>query len=418
MNKIQNSGKKTNRNSFGTTESEQFEQELDSRIVLLQELIPLGLRYVNDLLQEEVAHLAGPRYQHSNGSRDLVRWGSQQGSVYLQDVKCKIRVPRVRDRRTNCETPLSSYQALQKPGNGDLGLLKKVLLGISCNRYEEAASTIPEVFGLSPSSVSKRFIDVSARQLKAFNERRLEQYDIVVVVVDGKTFADDEMVMAVGITIDGTKHVLGFVQTGTENASVCAAFFRSLIERGLLYEQGLLFVIDGAKGMHNAIKEVFGDYAQIQRCQWHKRENVVSYLPKSQHATMRKKLQKAYEKNTYKEAKQDLMKCRRELEQINVSAVSSLDEGLEETLTLHRLGVFPHLGISLKTTNCIESINSQLSRMLDRVTNWKNSNQKHRWLAAALLFIEPNLRKIRGYKALPLLRLALRKTIKQKSQVA
>lgn len=418
MDKIQNSNKNTNRFSLGVTESGQFDQELDSRIALLQELIPLGLRYVNELLQEEVAHLAGPRYKHSNRSRDIVRWGSQQGSVYLQDMKCKVQVPRIRDRRTNRETPLSSYQALQQPGNGDLGLLKKVLLGISCNRYEDAASTIPEVFGLSPSAVSKRFIDTSARQLKAFNQRRLEQYDIVVIVVDGKTFAEDEMVMAVGITIDGTKHFLGFVQTGTENATVCSDFFRSLIDRGLLYDQGLLFVIDGAKGMHKAIKEVFGDYAQIQRCQWHKRENVVSYLPKSQQASMRKQLQKAYEKSTYEEAKKALIKCRRELEQINASAVTSLDEGLEETLTLHRLGVFRQLGISLKTTNCIESVNAQLSRMLNRVTRWKNSYQKQRWLAAALLFIEPHLRKIKGYKALPKLRLALYQKSKQKSQVA
>lgn len=136
---------------------------------------------------------------------------------------------------------------------------------------------------------------------------------------------------------------------------------------------------------------MFGGHALIQRCQWHKRENVVSYLPKSHQVSMRKKLQQAYEKPTYEEASNELKKCRNELVLLNQSSAASLDEGLEETLTLHRLGVFPLLGISLKTTNCLESINAQVSRLLGRVTYWKNSNQKHRWLASSLLAIEPNL---------------------------
>jgi len=416
MNKVQKASTKDNSFSPRISAVERLtEQPLDSRIVLIQELIPLGLIYVSEFLQEEVTRLAGPRYKRSAVPRDVVRWGNQPGSVYLQDVKCKVRVPRVRDRRSNQEIPLSSYQALQKPTHGDEGLLKKVLLGLSCNKYKETALTVPEVFGLSPSSVSKRFITSSTRHFRAFNQRRLEQYDIIAVIVDGKTFAEDEMVIAIGITMNGEKVFLGFIQAGTENASVCGDFFRSLIERGLLYEQGILFVIDGAKGMLKAIKDVFGDYAEIQRCQWHKRENIVSYLPKSQQASMRDELQQAYEKDTYGEAHKALMKCRRTLEKINMSAVTSFDEGFEETLTLHSLGVFPQLGISLKTTNCIESINAQLSRMLDRVTRWNNSNQKHRWLASALLLIEPNLRKIKGYKALHFLRHALQEKPKNKN---
>ena len=390
-----------------------LEEGFDIRILLIQELIPIGLRAVNDILQQEVIQLAGTRYSHEKDKREVVRWGSQQGSVYLQDMKVKVRVPRVRNRKTDKEVVLSNYRKLQEPLDGDKNLLVKVLNGLSCHKYSEAAQKVPEVFGLSASSVSKRYVRASAKKLKEFNCRRLEPYDIVAIIIDGKTFAKEQMVIAVGITMIGRKVFLGFVQTATENASVCKEFLQSLIDdRGLLYKQGILFIIDGAKGIRKAIKDVFGGYASIQRCQWHKRENVVSYLTKTQQASMRKKLQNAYEQATYEAAVRKLKKCRNELKEINQSAVKSLDEGFEETLTLHRLGVFDILGISFKTTNCIESINSQLSRLLGRITYWKNSDQRHRWLASALLSIEPNLRCIKGYKALPKLRDALQKTLK------
>lgn len=391
-----------------------LEEDFDARIALIQELVPIGLMAVNDILQQEVVKLAGLRYSRESATRDVFRWGSQKGSVYLQDMKVKMRVPRLRNKRTNREVPLTSYHALQKPTAGDRSLIRKVLNGLSCHKYAETASLIPEVFGLSTSSVSKRFIKASAKKLEAFNSRRLEKYDFTAIVIDGKTFAEDQMVIAVGITISGGKVFLGFVQTATENATVCKEFLRSLIDRGLLYEQGLLFIIDGSKGIRKAITDVFGGYALVQRCQWHKRENVVSYFPKSQKKSIRKQLQQAYEQPTYDEAFEALQQCRRDLCAINKSAVTSLEEGLEETLTLHRLGVFPVLGISLKTTNCLESVNAQLSRYLGRITYWKNSDQKHRWLASALLAIEPNLRRIKGYKALPQLRKALQKQLNLK----
>ena len=150
----------------------------------------------------------------------------------------------------------------------------------------------------------------------------------------------------------------------------------------------------------------------MQRCQWHKRENVVSYLPKGLQAAFRKKLQRAYEKPDYKEAKSTLERVGKELKLVNESALASLNEGLEDTLTLHRLGLFKELGPSFKTTNCIESLNSQVARLTRRVSRWTNSNQKHRWLATALMDIEPRLRKVKGCKHLPLLRLALRRELK------
>ena len=181
---------------------------------------------------------------------------------------------------------------------------------------------------------------------------------------------------------------------------MCAAFLRELVERGLQTEQGLLCVIDGATGLRKAIQTVFGRQAVGQRCQWHKRENVVRYVPNGQQATWRRRLQQADARPTYAEAKAALLRLRQALRPVHLSAVTSLDAGFEETLTRHRLGVFATLGISLKTTNCLESLNAQLGQLTDTVDHWRTSDQKQRWVASALLLIEPRLRRINGYRHL------------------
>jgi transposase-like protein len=381
--------------------------EVDAKVALIQALIPVALNAVGEALQAEITQLAGPRYSRTAGVPGVVRWGHQRGSIYLADQKVPLTYQRARNRRTNAEVPLRTYQRLQLPRQADAGLFRKVLCGLSCRDYAACAEAVPEAFGLSPSSVSRRFIRASAKQLQALQERRLDGYDILALVLDGKTFAEDAMVIALGITGTGEKVILGFVQTATENEPVGAAFLRELRERGLQTAQGLLCVIDGAKGLRKAIQTVFGAEAVVQRCQWHKRENVLEYLPKSQRPVWRRKLQAAYQKPSYPEAKAALLRVRSELRLVNESAVKSLDEGLEETLTLHRLGVFPELGISLKTTNCLESLNALVGQRTARVDRWRTSDQKQRWLAAALLDIEPRLRRIKGFRALRLLRSAL-----------
>jgi transposase-like protein len=236
----------------------------------------------------------------------------------------------------------------------------------------------------------------------------------VALILDGKSFGSDEMVIALGVTGEGRKVVLGFIQTGAENERVCREMLEGLVERGLSIERGFLCVIDGSKGLRKAIYGVFGKKALIQRCQWHKRENVVGYLPKSIQGSMKRKLQEAYQESSYERAKDKLSKIRKELQLINQSAVSSLDEGLEETLTLHRLGLFRELGISFKTTNCIESLMALIGQKTNKVDYWKNSDQKHRWLAAVLLDIEPRLRKVKGYRYLPQLRIAIQREIERR----
>ena len=265
---------------------------------------------------------------------------------------------------------------------------------------------------MSGSSVSRSFVAASAAQLKAFQERDLSAEDYVALLLDGKAFADATMVIALGITMSGEKRVLGFIETDTENQTVLSAFLRLLLERGLDISRGLLVIIDGGKGLRAAVRKVLAKRAVVQRCMWHKRENVVSHLPLRDQATWRRRFQKAMDRPTYAEARSGLERLVAELDGINQSAAASLREGLDEILTLHRLGVFAQLGRSFKTTNCLENVNGLIEERCAKVDCWKNSNQRHRWLAAALLEIEPRLRTVCGHKHLRTLRDALQRELK------
>lgn len=403
--------------SFGDVQvvsREGFEgMDLDTRVEAIRSLIPLGLMHVQEMLDQEVLALAGPRGARDDGAPGS-RYGSNPGSVRLAGQRLRIRVPRVRGERG--ELPLRSYQALHDPGEVDDGLLRRVLYGISCRNYEAAAQSIPGALGLSSSSVSRAFVAASAAKLREFQERDLSRERYVALFLDGKTFADTTLVIALGVTSRGEKRFLGFVETDTENEKVLTPFLRSLVERGLDLSAGLLVILDGAKGLRAAVNQAFKKRAVIQRCMWHKRENVVAYLPKGEQAAWRRRLQRAYDRPTYLEAKAELTKLHRELEQRNQSAAASLAEGMEETLTLHRLGVYPLLGLSFKTTNCLESANALIEERCSKVDAWKNSSQRQRWLATALLDIEPRWRRVRGHQHLPKLEAAVARALKIKTR--
>ncbi|MFN0153995.1 MAG: IS256 family transposase [Gaiella sp.] len=387
--------------------------ELNAKVELIRSLIPLGLMHVQGLLEDEVELLAGRRHARNDGAIGT-RHGSNPGTVVLDGQRIAIRVPRVRSEQA--EIPLRSYPALHGTGKADEALLRRVLYGISCRNYESAAREIPGAIGLSSSSVSRSFVEASAAKLREFQERSLAGEHYVALFLDGKSFADTTLVIALGVTADGTKRFLGFIETDTENDKVLCPFLRSLVERGLDFAQGLLVVIDGGKGLRSAVRTVFQKKALVQRCMWHKRENVVSYLAKDEQASWRQRLQHAYDRPTYSEARVALMKLHGELDGRNQSAAASLAEGLEETLTLHRLGVYSVLGRSFKTTNCIESANALVEERCAKVDSWKTSNQRQRWLATALLDIEPRLRRVKGHRHLPLLVSALVRELKIKQQ--
>ena len=385
--------------------------ELDAKVELIRSLVPLGLIHIHELLDQEVTALAGERYARKEASTRGRRHGTNPGTVGLAGQRVPIEVPRVRGV-SGREIPLRGYAALRGDREVNELLLKRVLYGISCRNYEEAAESIPGAIGLSSSTVSRGFIEASAAKLREFQQRDLADEDVVALFLDGKTFADATMVVALGVTQSGDKRFLGFVETGTENEKVLTPFLRSLVERGLDISEGLLVIIDGGKGLRAAVKKAYTDRALVQRCQWHKRENVVSYLPKSEQAWWRRRLQRAYDRPEYEEALAALETLHAELEERNQSAAASLAEGLEETLTLHRLGLYGVLGRSFKTTNCLESVNALVEERCAKVDHWKNSSQRHRWLATALLDIEPRLRKVVGYRHLPKLREALKRELK------
>ena len=387
------------------------ELELDTKVALIRSLVPLGLMHVQELLDEEVTALAGARYARKPASVGGCRHGSSPGTVGLAGQRVPIRVPRVR-RVAGSEIPLRSYEAMRGDRDVDDLLLRRVLYGISCRNYEAAAEAIPGAIGLSSSTVSRGFIQASAAQLRAFQERDLSDEDVVAVFLDGKTFADATLVIALGITMTGEKRFLGFVETDTENATVLTPFLRSLVERGLDVSQGVLVILDGGQGLRAAVRKAFRHRAVVQRCQWHKRENVVSHLAKHEQAAWRQRLQRAYNRPDYDEARSALETLLGELDERNQSAAGSLAEGLDETLTLHRLGVYGVLGLSLKTTNCLESVNGLIEERCAKVDRWQTSHQRHRWLATALLDIEPRLRRVRGYRHLPMLRDALKRELK------
>ena len=399
--------KETRTHQSAVTADPQVPLPMDDGTVMLamiQALIPLGLKAVEEALQRDVTALAGARYAHGDGTPGVARWGQQRGSIDLADQKVPITVPRVRDLHAGTELPLATYAQLQAPRAQDVGLFRRVLAGVSTREYEAAAEAVPEAFGIAQSSVSRRCIRASAEALRQFHTRRHDDRAWLVMLLDGKTFAADQVVIALGVTTDGEKRVLGLVQTATENKRSCATFVRDLVERGFTAPQGLLVVLDGAKGLRAAVR----DDVAVQRCQWHKRENVLSYLPKSKHAEWRRKLQAAYAHGAHADAKRALQRLVAELAPLNESAARSLEEGLDETLTLHRLGLPDDLRRSLNTTNLIESVMAQIERKTQRVDHWRTSDQKQRWCAATLLQIEQNFRRIRGLKHLPLLQTALK----------
>ena len=275
--------------------------EVDAKVELIRSLVPLGLMHVEELLDAEVPALAGERYARKDASVGGRRHGSNPGTVGLAGQRVPIRVPRLR-HVAGSEIPLRSYEALQGERAVNDLLLKRVLYGISCRNYEAAAEAIPGAIGLSGSTVSRTFIQASAAKLREFQARDLSGEDVVAVVLDGKTFADATMVIALGITLSGEKRFLGFVETDTENEKVLTPFLRSLVERGLDVSQGVLVILDGGKGLRSAVRKAFRDRALVHRCQWHKRENVVSYLAKREQAVWRQRLQRAYTRPVYTEA--------------------------------------------------------------------------------------------------------------------
>ena len=238
-------------NNNGRLNQEQREEtfNFDTEVTLIQAFIPIGIMAVEELLYKEVEALAGPPYHRKDkGGFPGYRWGSNPGSVYLRDTKTKIQVPRVRDRETEKEIPLNSYHALQEKKQVRTEMMGKLLGGLSLRRYAECASMFPDVFGISAPSLSQHFIQETEEKLKAFTTRKLKD-DYVALFIDGKTFAKQQIIIALGVNIDGDKIPVGFIQGTTEHHRVCMDLLNDLKDSGLSSSNGLLVIIDGSKGL-------------------------------------------------------------------------------------------------------------------------------------------------------------------------
>lgn len=392
-------------------------QSLETQISLFGNFLEVARLLANQMLEDEVKEKAGLRYEREKPSSGRYsRWGSNPGSIRIGEEKVKIKVPRIHDNQSLITESPESYQKLRSIELPSEALMKKIILGLSQHDYHEVVKMGVESFGLSQSTVSKAFIEESTKALEEFEKRDLGLYDFIALVIDGKYLSKENTVIALGITISGEKVPLGFIQTTTENSKAVKGLLKDLLKRNFKYTQGILTLLDGSKGLRKAVDETFGKYALVQRCQWHKRENVLSYLSQEHQEQYRGKLQRAYSEPDYETAKTKLKEITIELMKINRSAARSLEEGLEETLTIHRLGLVEQLGKSFTSTNLIENLNSQLKKYIGRVKRWMNSEMRSRWMATALLQIEKRMRKVNNYEKLHLLRSALKTELKIKQQ--
>jgi putative transposase len=375
-----------------------------------------GLKIIRAVIEDEVTRRVGPRHQPDPASSCL-RWGQQPGYVVFAGQKVGVERPRVRTRQGE-EVQLDSYARLQHDGRRQRAVREGIVAGLTSRSYHRAVQSVLEGYGIEKSSVSRQFVQASAAQLKRLCEKKLDNLDLVAILIDGIHLGQQVLVVALGIESSGKKHVLGLWQGATENTTVVKELLEDLVARGLNSERRYLFVIDGAKALRAGIERVFGGRAEVQRCQIHKRRNVKEHLPKSAQRDTDRRIRNAYAMTDYTAAKAELEKIFRQLERINPSAARSLEEGLEETLTVHRLGVGTLLRQTLASSNPIESCFSIVEKVARNVKRWRAGNHALRWTATGLLEAEKKFRKVKGYRELELLQRKLNPSLTQQAQVA
>jgi len=365
-----------------------------------------GLLIMQSVMNAEVESLAGPKGRHDPGRR-ATRWTGQQGYVVLGGKKSRITKPRVRNMEGH-EVTLKSYERFQSPPRRQSSVVRKLINGISTRKYTKAVEDFTEGYGISKSAVSRELVAATRDSLQSLCERRLDEIGrLAVLMIDGKPIKGECVVVALGVDTTGKKHVLGLAQGGTENSTVVEHLLGDLIERGLDPKQKMLLILDGGKALRKAVRKTFGDDCPVQRCQLHKRRNVAELLPKAYQGAADQRMRTAYAMTGYDDAKAQLLKTVDWLEGINPSAAGSLREGLEDTLTLHRLGVPEALRRSLGSTNLIESALSVTETVMNRVKRWRGGDMRLRWTAAGLLMAEKRFRRIRGHKQMAKLTAAL-----------
>src|SRR5207302_1417650 len=375
-----------------------------------------GLALMNLVMEEEVGHLAGERHQQ-HPERRAHRWGKEDGYCVVDGQKVPIRRTRLRSPEHR-EQRLGSYELFQRSAPREHAVWDKMMRGLSTRNYGAVVKEFREAYGVEKSAVSDSFIEASREKVQKLMERPLGELRLCTVLIDGTPFRDRQMIVALGISIDGRKTVLGLREGATENATVVNSLLSELMERGLDFSTPRLYILDGGKALHAAVKRHAGEAAFIQRCQVHKKRNVIDHLPEEHQTEVKHKLQNAYAMVEYSEAKRALQSLHRELMHINPSAARSLEEGLEETLTVHRLRVPEQLRRTLSSTNVMESAFSIVETVCRNVKRWRAGDQIERWIASGLWVAERQFRKVIGYRQIPMLLSSLANAVSKQQPIA
>jgi|HubBroStandDraft_6_1064221.scaffolds.fasta_scaffold209239_1 putative transposase len=375
-----------------------------------------GLQLIGLLMDEEVRRLVGER-SRPMPERKANRWGTERGYCVVMGQKVPVDRPRVRSTDDR-EIRLGSYELFHRGEPLTETVWEKLMLGLTTRKYGDAVRQFTEAYGLEKSVVSERFIESSRAKLKEMMERRLDKMRFCALLLDATPFEGQQMVAALGIRFDGTKTILGIRQGATENATVVGELLGDPMNRGLDFMELRLYVLDGGKALHAAIRKYAGDEAPIQRCQVHKRRNVLDHLTEDDKPGIARKLNEIYGMEDYATAKAALIGLHRELMHLNPSAARSLGEGMEETLTVLRLHVPDQLRKSLASTNLIESAFSIVETVCRNVKRWHGGDQRERWVGSGLLVAEKQFRRVRGYKQIPTLMRVLESLKPSKKEVA
>lgn len=381
----------------------------NAREGLLAFSVGVGLSVLHELMQAEVTSIVGPKGKH-NPERKAVRHGHEDGEVTLGGRRAKVSRPRARTLSDE-EVELKTYRTFSDRDQLTEAAMVRMLAGLSTRRYGAGLEPAgAENLATSKSAVSRRFVEGTQRKLAEVMGRDLSELDLVALFIDGKILGEHCVVVSLGVDSEGRKHPLGLWEGSTENKAVCNSLLGNLIERGLETERPMLFVIDGGKAIRGAIRDHFGANAPVQRCREHKRRNVLDHLPEQDRSWVGRRMRRAWAHANPEGAKRQLLDLAKQLENEHPGAAASLREGLDETLTITRLGLSPTLQRTLKTTNPIESMISVGARTANNVTRWRNGQMALRWAAAGMLEAEKQFRRINGHAEIPKLRAALAAT--------
>jgi putative transposase len=377
---------------------------------LLALSVGVGLGVLSSMMEEEVDEVVGPKGKW-DGERTAVRHGHEDGEVTLGGRRVEVKRPRVRTADGRSEVQLQTYEHFADRDPMSRVVLERMLAGVSTRRYRRTQEPVGEdvetgARSTSKSAVSRTFVERTRTALGELMSRQLADLRLAVMMLDGLELKGRMMIVALGITTEGVKVPLGLWEGSTENATVATALLSDLVERGLDPEQGMLFVIDGSKALRKAIRTVFGE-VPVQRCIWHKERNVMRHLPERDRPPIKARMRKAWRETDYPRALEQLSRLADELEHTHPGAAGSLREGIEETLTVIRLGIKGKLRRTLESTNPCESMIDTVRTTQRNVKHWSSGEMGLRWTAAGMLEAEKQFRKVIGYTDLPRLAVAI-----------